>query len=370
LLVPLVSFVPWADRIPAFALWILVAFALILSFLVDAKFEGWVTGGWALLGSVIVSIVALHFVGRPILFMLGLAALMMSYGGWSKLYQSGTGMRARSYFGIYTVSDHADPLSRILTNGTTLHGVQNLDPSEVLEPTSYYARRSGVGHALASAPVLYGPNARIGVVGLGAGTLSCYYLPGQDWRIFEIDPVVVRIARTRFTFLPACAPRAKIVLGDARVSLSRQPPASLDILAVDAFSSDAIPMHLLTREALAVYGRALSPEGLLLVHISNRYLDLEPVLAAAKADGWSGAVFHYQPEPFETVHNLSASNWVAMARDPAALERLKEASGADAYFWRPLRTRPRFAGWTDDHASILPLLEDWRNWVPASVQGR
>jgi SAM-dependent methyltransferase len=370
LLVPQVSFVPWAHRLPDALLWALALLALALSFLIDAKFMGWITGSWALLGSVAISIVALHFVGRPILFMLGLAALMMSYGGWSKLYQSASGMRERSYFGIYTVSDIADPLSRQLTNGTTLHGVQNLDPSEALEPTSYYARRSGIGHALASAPVLYGPAARIGVVGLGAGTLACYDLPGEDWRIFEIDPVVLRIARTRFTFLPSCAPQARIVLGDARLSLSRQPPGSLDMLAVDAFSSDAIPMHLLTREALAVYARALSPQGLLLVHISNRYLDLEPVLAAAQADGWTGAIYRYQPEPFERVHNLSRSIWVAMARDPQALERLEQASGADGFLWRPLAARPGFAGWTDDHASILPLLEDWRNWVPTSVRGR
>jgi hypothetical protein len=129
-------------------------------------------------------------------------------------------------------------------------------------------------------------------------------------------------------------------------------------------------MHLLTREALAVDARALSPQGLLLVHISNRYLDLEPVLAAAQADGWTGAIFRYDPELGAPVHNLSASIWVAMARDPEALERLKEASGADAWLWRPLKRRPGFVGWTDDHASILPLLEDWRNWLPSSVQGR
>jgi SAM-dependent methyltransferase len=355
---------------PAWSLWLLALVALLISFVVDVKFMGWITGGWALFGSVLVSIIALHFVGRPVLFMLGLLALMMSYGGWAKLYQSASGMRERSYFGIYTISDHADPLSRTLANGTTLHGVQNLDPREALVPTSYYARRSGVGHALASAPVLYGPQARIGIVGLGAGTLSCYYFPGEDMRIFEIDPTVVRIARTRFTFLPACAPAAKVIVGDARLSLSHQPPGSFDIIAVDAFSSDAIPMHLLTREAMAVYARDLSPQGLLLVHISNRYLDLEPVLSAAQADGWTGAIFYYQPDLGEQVHNLSASIWVAMARDPAALERLREASGADGFLWRPLKARPGFAGWTDDHASILPLLENWRNWVPASIQGR
>ncbi len=370
LLVPQAPFIPWAHRIPSWAMWILALFALIVSVLVDMKFMGWITPGRALLGSLTIFVIAMHFVGRPPLFLLGLLALMMSYGGWSKLYQSATGVRERSYFGIYTVSDHADPLSRTLANGTTLHGVQNLDPSEALEPTSYYARRSGVGHALASAPVLYGPNARIGIVGLGAGTLSCYYFPGEDMKIFEIDPIVVRIARTRFSFLPACAPQARVILGDARLSLSRQPPGSFDIIAVDAFSSDAIPMHLLTKEAMAVYARDLSPDGLLLVHISNRYLDLEPVLAAHQADGWTGAIFQYQPEPFEHVHNLSASVWIAMARDPRALERLKEASGQDGWLWWPLRRRPGFAGWTDDHASILPLLENWRNWVPPSVMGR
>lgn len=370
LLLPQVAIVPWARRMPRWWLWLLAAIALILSFPIDVRSRGWMIDGWSLSGCVLVSIVALHFVGRRVLFMLGLAALMLSYGGWSKIAQSARGLRTRSYFGIYTVSDRASPLSRLLTNGTTLHGIQNLDPVEQLVPTSYYARRSGIGHALASAPVLYGPNARIGIVGLGAGTLACYFLPGEDWRFFEIDPAVVRIARTDFTFLSSCAPGAKIVLGDARLSLSRLPPNSLDILALDAFSSDAIPMHLLTRDALAVYARALSPQGLLLVHISNRYLDLEPVLAADRKDGWSGLIFSYRPDPSEQVHSLSASIWVAMARDPQALERLKEASGPDAWQWQKLTLRPGFSGWTDDHASILPLLQNWRNWVPSSAQER
>ena len=367
-LLPQVSFVPWADRIPKRLLWVMAGFALVLSFDVDLGLGGWLVGGRALLGSIAISIIALHFVGRRALFTVGLAALMLSYGGWQKMYQSGTGMRARSYFGIYTIAERTDPPSLILTHGTTLHGIQNRSPGEALEPTSYYARRSGVGHALASAPVLYGPNARIGVVGLGAGTLTCYALPGESWLIFEIDPTIVRIATTRFSFLPRCAPQARVVIGDARLSLSRQPAASLDMLALDAFSSDAVPMHLLTREALGVYGRALSPHGLLLVHISNRYLNLEPVLAAAQADGWNGAIFTYIPEPGETVHNVSMSVWVAMARDPATIDRLRQASGADAALWLPLQVRPGFRGWTDDHASILPLLEDWRNWLPPAAR--
>jgi spermidine synthase len=324
----------------------------------------WIDSTWAALVSILISLIVLHFVGRRVLFAVGLGALMLSYGGWQKLHQSEAGLRTRSYFGIYTVSHRSHPLARLLTHGTTLHGIQNLTAGEETEPTTYYARGSGVGRAMTAAPVLYGPAARVGVVGLGTGTLSCYAQPGQDWRIFEIDPAMVRIARTRFSFLSRCAPGARIVLGDARLSLARQPPESLDLLAIDAFSSDAVPMHLLTREALAVYGRALQPNGLLLIHISNRYLDLEPVLAARAGEGWAGLVFEYVPEPQEVARNMTTSIWVALSRSSATLAALRQASGPDAWRWRPWRPRPGFAGWTDDHASILPLLADWRSWLP------
>jgi spermidine synthase len=215
--------------------------------------------------------------------------------------------------------------------------------------------------------VLFGPDARIGIVGLGTGTLTCYALPGQSWKIFEIDPAIVRIASNpaNFKFLTRCAPGARIVIGDARVSLARQPQGKLDLLAVDAFSSDTVPMHLLTREALAVYARALQPDGLLLVHISNRYLDLEPVLAAAqRTDGWSAMIDSYTPGIDEIGQNLTSSVWVAMSRNPVTIDALRSASGYDAASWRPLVARKGFPGWTDDYASILPLLEDWSNWVP------
>ncbi|HEX8449509.1 MAG TPA: fused MFS/spermidine synthase, partial [Allosphingosinicella sp.] len=281
------------------------------------------------------------------------------------------GARTRSYFGVYTVTNRRNPPSRHLAHGTTLHGVQNLTPGGESEPTSYYARRSGVGHAMDSLPVFRGPRAAVGVVGLGTGTLSCYARPGQDWRFFEIDPAMVRIARNPaiFTFLSRCAPTAKVVLGDARLSLSREPAGRLDLLAVDAFSSDAIPIHLLTREALQVYRRALKPDGLLLIHISNRYLDLEPVLAAAaKRDGWHAAAFDYSPEPGDEKRNLTRSIWVAMTRDKEALMMLRIASAEDAHLWRPLLRRPGFPGWTDDYASILPLLEDWQAWLPGVLK--
>ncbi|HEX8125730.1 MAG TPA: fused MFS/spermidine synthase [Allosphingosinicella sp.] len=371
LLMPQTPFIPWAQSLSAPLRCLLAAGLLALSFAVDRNFGPFTGPGQALVGSIFISLVTLAFIGRRWVFAAGLLALMLSYGGWTKLDESRSGVRTRSYFGVYTVTTRRSPPSRQLTHGTTLHGVQNLTPGGETEPTTYYARRSGVGHAMDSLPVFHGPNAAVGVVGLGTGTLSCYARPGQDWRFFEIDPAMVRIARdpSIFTFLTRCAPQAKVVLGDARLSLARQPAGKLDLLAVDAFSSDAIPIHLLTREALQVYGRALKPDGLLLVHISNRYLDLEPVLAAAaRRDGWHAAAFDYSPEPGEEGRNLSRSIWVAMTKNKDSLMMLRIASAEDAHLWRPLLRRPGFPGWTDDYASILPLLEDWQAWLPGVLR--
>ncbi|WP_166040834.1 fused MFS/spermidine synthase [Sphingosinicella sp. YJ22] len=312
-------------------------------------------------GTIVVSLLALACLGRPLAFMISLAALMLSYGGWQVLYQSTTDTRTRSYFGIYQVNtrynDAGEAYARALTHGTTLHGIQNLVPGTETVATSYYARRSGVGHALANAPQLFGPNARIGVVGLGTGTLSCYRQPGQNWTIFEIDPVMVDIARNRFSFLSRCAPDARIVLGDARVSLANAAPNSIDILAVDAFSSDAVPMHLLTHEALGVYGRAVQPDGIVLFHVSNRYLDLKPVVAdLAERGGWQTAMLEYDPTEDEQMMNATVSVWIALSRNPASLDRLVQASGDDAGQWLLLQRTPGFAGWSDDYASILPIL--------------
>ncbi|HEY7810151.1 MAG TPA: fused MFS/spermidine synthase [Allosphingosinicella sp.] len=370
-LVPQKPLLPWAERMPAWLRLAFVAAVFGLSWIADRRPFLWLDDASALGVSVFISLIGLLFVGRRVLFALCLAALMLSYGGWRIVDGSLEPGRTRSYFGVYTISTSNSPPARLLTHGTTLHGIQNLAPGSENEPTSYYARGSGIGHAMASVDVFNGPNPSIGVVGLGTGTLSCYALPGQSWTFFEIDPEMVRIARRsgEFTFLKRCAPQAKIVLGDARISLGRQPPASLDLLAVDAFSSDAVPMHLLTREALAVYRRALKPEGLLMIHISNRYLDLEPVLAAAaQADKWHAAVFDYAPSEAEAARNMNMSVWVALASQEDTLMALKISSAGDAFRWRPIVGRPGFPGWSDDYATIIPLLEDWRNWVPDSLK--
>ena len=248
LLVPQYALVPWPERLTRLLAILLPAGALALSFLGEQGYLGR-TPTAAMLSSITVSLFALACLGRRWPFAIALAALMLSYGGWSTLARSTGDDRTRSYFGIYEVYERPDGSARVLTHGTTLHGIQNLTPGLETVPTSYYARRSGVGLALSNAETLYGPGARIGVIGLGTGTLSCYRQAGQPWTFFEIDPAMVDVARDRFTFLRECAPEARMVLGDARISLDHEPADSIDILAVDAFSSDAVPMHLLTREA-------------------------------------------------------------------------------------------------------------------------
>ncbi|MEH3047587.1 spermidine synthase [Sphingomonas adhaesiva] len=301
----------------------------------------------------ILSVIGLATLGARLPYMLVLGSALLLFGGARSLSLSmEPGARLRSYFGVYTVAQ--EPARRTLIHGTTLHGVQ-LTGSDARErtPTTYYTPGSGVGRAMLAAPALFGAGARIGVVGLGTGTLACYAQPGQRWTFYEIDPAMAQLSRhRRFTFLSHCAPAARIVLGDARLSLERQPPASLDLLALDAFSSDAVPMHLLTREAFAGYARVLSPRGVLAVHISNRFIDLRPVVAAAaQAGGWQAMILNHMPSTLE--ESASPSMWIVMTRDPESYALIALDGGR----WKPLRRRPGFAAWTDDAATILPLLK-------------
>jgi hypothetical protein len=321
--------------------------------------------GWLLLGQLYENTALLQFALAVWISVIGvaltpwrwlfagvLAMLMLVQGGTATVEAMLAGSRTRSYFGIYTVHDYASLNLRTLAHGTTLHGQQSLDPARACEPMTYYGAGSGAAIALGEAQKLFGKSARIGVVGLGTGTLAAYFQPGEDWRFYEIDPAVLNLSRNgTFTFLAKCAPRARVVLGDARLELAAARPGSLDLLVIDAFSSDAIPLHLLTDEAIGVYLRALSPRGLLLVHISNRYIELEPVLsAAARERGLAAAIRNDNPAD-RTL--LTPSAWVALSRDPAQLRALA-ASRPDARWDKLAPPAPRV--WTDDHASILPYV--------------
>lgn len=364
LLVPQYALIPWPPSRARILGIVVPLSALALSYLSERGYLGH-TAVATMTGSIVVSLFALACLGRRWAFTVGLAALMLSYGGWSTIAKRGIEDRTRSYFGIYEVYQRADGSARVLTHGTTLHGLQNLEPGLETMPTTYYARRSGVGLTLDNADDLFGPHARIGVIGLGSGTLSCYHQPGQSWTFFEIDPAMVDVARNRFSFLSRCAPAANIVLGDARLSLARQPANSLDVLAVDAFSSDAVPMHLLTREALRVYGQAVQRDGIVLFHISNRYLDLKPVVAdLARREGWTAWLMQYVPEDEEAAANITISVWIALSRNPDTLNRLYRLSGTDSVYWEVLEPTPGFSGWSDDHASILPII-NYPNLLPS-----
>jgi len=303
----------------------------------------------SLAGLLCLSIVA---IGNRALFAVLAAVLMLTFGGWDKIDLSRSGKMTRSFFGVNRV-ELVDGKARLLVHGTTVHGVQNLgSPALERMTTSYYAPRSGVGLAMAAVPSIF-PTARVGVVGLGAGTLSCASSPNQSWRFYEIDSEVAEIARKDFSYLARCQPKAPILIGDARLTLEREPRGSADVLVIDAFSSDAIPMHLLTLEAFDIYRDHLSPQGLLMVHISNRYLDLRPVLAAAAAHGWTARLRHYRPTEEEKKLRASGSMWVALSASSETIAKVERSSGNES--WLPL-SKSDSGAWTDDHASVLPLI--------------
>jgi spermidine synthase len=330
--------------------------AIVISMVAQNMFGGtpniWVKALCAL-AIIDLTIIAL---GSRFTFGLCIAALMLSLGGWDALKISfDTKARTRSFFGTYTVMKKPGNV-RTLVHGTTLHGIQNLNAGHERDTVSYYAAKSGIGQAMTAAPQMFGAHARIGVVGLGTGTLACYARPGQTWRFYEIDPAIVRIAKnqSQFTFLSRCAPGATIAVGDARLMLAKEKLPRFDMLAVDAFSSDAVPVHLLTREAFETYQQRLTPSGLLMIHISNRFLNLEPVLASEAARGWYGSVRDYRTVKSEEARHLASSVWVALSRDPATIAKLRSIRPEAE--WRPIEAREAFAGWSDDYASILPLI--------------
>jgi hypothetical protein len=349
----------WSNRVRAGVLTILMlVLTLVIAGIAIEQPWPWMWGRATWIGAGAIGLLTFFCIGRRLPFVIGVAGMILVFGGYDALRLSLTpDARFRSYFGVYTIRDEGD--IRTLAHGTTSHGLQILTPGRERELTSYYSPLSGVGQAMLRLPAIAGPNARVGAVGLGTGTLACYTRPGQAWTFYEIDPTIVHIARAtgEFTFLARCNPQAKVVLGDARLSLDAAPSASLDLLALDAFSSDAIPMHLLTEEAFAIYGRVLDRRGMLLVHISNRFLNLEPVVAAAaRQGGWLAARYDDLVSPDSDAYRyISSSNWILMTRDPEVLRAVTDTPPGG--HWRPLREDPGFPGWSDDYATILPLVK-------------
>jgi spermidine synthase len=261
--------------------------------------------------------------------------------------------RERSFFGVYTVK--RDPAGyHLLVHGTTVHGAERTAAADWREPLTYYHRAGPLGQLFAA---LGGRARTVGVVGLGVGTVACYRRPGQRWTFYEIDPLIERIARDEryFHYLAECAVEAEIHSGDARLTLSHAPRGHYDLLILDAFSSDAIPMHLITREALSLYLDKLAAGGAIAWHVSNRNLDLAPIIADLAADAGVIAWLRIdQPPRAELEAYRSASHWIAIARRADELGPL----GSDVR-WRRLHGRPEARPWTDDYSNIVSALR-WR----------
>ncbi len=253
----------------------------------------------------------------------------------------------RSFFGVLRVVHDPQWNSHALMHGSTCHGSQGLNQQERHEPWAYYHRTGPLGQIFAALQPRR-PLANIGVLGLGAGTIAAYGQPGERITFYEIDPAVERIARNPqyFTYLADCRAKVEVILGDARLSLIHGPPRKFDLLVLDAFSSDSVPVHLLTREALQIYLQRLADHGLLAIHISSRYLNLRPILGRLAKDARVAARVCADgagPKKFP-------SQWAVIAERAEDLAKFTADAG-----WRPLPTDEGRV-WSDDFSNVVGAL--------------
>ena len=262
----------------------------------------------------------------------------------------------RSFFGVHHISESPDGRFRLLSNGTTLHGAERIRDAAGNPVTGrpdilmYYYDGSAMAQVMDVVRARIGGPIRYAVVGLGSGELACRARPDDTVHFYEIDPAIVRIARDSglFHFLSACRPDVPITLGDARLTLADAPDGAYDIIYVDAFSSDAIPIHLLTREAMAVYLAKLAPHGIVVVHVSNRYLELASVVTGIAAANGAIARMNDGSDVEENVNEyLYVGTVVAAAREDADFGTL-----AGSQFWPLQQPDPAQRVWTDDYSNI------------------
>ncbi|PYT17511.1 MAG: hypothetical protein DMG59_07135 [Acidobacteria bacterium] len=262
-------------------------------------------------------------------------------------------LSARNFYGVLRVRDDPETEDstgkRVLIHGTINHGTQLLEPGSERIATSYFGTGSGINRALRalgeSGPL------RIGILGLGAGVTATLARAGDTLHYYEINPLVVDIATNQFGFLRACPADKQFFLGDGRLVLERLPGEQLDLLAMDAFTSDAVPVHLLTREAYQTYLRHLKPDGVLAINISNRYLNLEPVIAQSASDiGWSGVVVSDEGEDEDY---YSPSTWILLCRST----NLFHHANFHGRSITRIEYKPGFRAWTDDYSNIIQIIK-------------
>jgi SAM-dependent methyltransferase len=291
---------------------------------------------------------------RPVWRRLSLAGsiVLLAGLGWLRIDDhleetSGSDVTVRNFYGTLQVFHNVEGQYRSMYHGQITHGRQFTEPTKLDQPTTYYSTQGGVGKTL-QVKLASGP-ARIGVIGLGVGTLAAYGRKGDYFRLYEIDPLVIDIAHHNFSYLSRTAANTEIVVGDARLQLEREPDQEFDVLVVDAFSGDSVPIHLLTYEAFAQYFRHLKPDGVLAVHITNRFLDPRPVVqTAAQHFNRDVRLVSSDGDPERLILR---SNWALLSAD-AAFYNHPLLSGAT-----PIVARPAFRPWTDDYSSIVSVMQ-------------
>ena len=295
--------------------------------------------------------VAVNFVRRPLRFGLTIGAIVLAVA-----LAAGTDdeelHRERSFFGVYTVTASDDGRFHEMVHGTTTHGRQ--DRARQRTPISYYHGDSPIGRLMKSVPA--SATRRVGVIGLGTGSIACWARAGERWTFYEIDPTVERMARDPrlFTYMRVCPGRRDVVLGDARLSLRDARPRGYGMIVADAFSSDSIPVHLLTREALALYRSKLRPDGLIAVNVSNRYLTLQPVLGKLAQDAGLACVTQEDRRSEDDGRrDTDASDWVVMA----GRERTLRAVAPGRKGWEACPAPDGTPVWTDDFSNIIGVID-------------
>jgi len=281
-------------------------------------------------------------------FALGMGAILLAMSLYTGNVRTSLDSE-RNFFGVIGVTEEAG--RHFFLHGNIIHGVQMLDPAKRREPMAYHHRFGPLGEVFET----YGDKLQnVAVVGLGAGSMAAYAQPNQEWVFYEINPAVVRVAEDPklFTYLSDAFPGGKnlqILIGDARLRIHESKDASFSLIALDAFSSDAVPVHLLTREALELYRKKLAPGGVLVFNVSNRFLNLVPVMAALARSGDMTAVAKaaLSPTKEQSDAGMTPSSWVVMAESPAPLEPLTKRG------FRTLAPREQDRPWTDDYSNII-----------------
>jgi hypothetical protein len=299
--------------------------------------------------SCLTAMLCYSFANRPLRFGLGVAVILLV---GTLMGSKGFGLihGERSFFGVLKVMAEPDGHYRLFYHGITLHGAQSTDPARQREPLTYFHPQGPIGQVFAAFYEADTPR-EVAILGLGTGSLACYASIGQHWTFYEIDPAVARIARdTRyFTYLRDCPAKLEVILGDARLSLTSAPSHQYGLIVFDAFSSDAVPTHLINREAIKLYLDKLADGGLMVFNISNRYLDLETVLANIAQDQGLVALVqkHFVTEADQGAYYLN-SVWVVIARRQDDLGRLAKNEA-----WHPVRGKPGARLWTDDFSDVF-----------------